>query len=853
MPVVSRFGGTPEVIEHAEELYRLAARHTIRELAESSAEGQRSLFRRVSRHFDNDLARLENQVATMLARRDQWRAFRNSSHPRNVQDFCDLLCFGEEALRNVFRRAGQVDFTEITRAAIDALGTPEAPSDLLYWLDYRIEHLLVDEFQDTSYAQYELLKALTEQWSDGDGRTLFVVGDPMQSIYRFREAEVSLFLKCWKEQQLGSVRLDRIRLISNFRSTPEIVQWTQRTFAPLMCEDDLAHGGVKLRPAEATRPEGGIVPKLIPFIDDKGEEEAREVVRLVEKALPHGEVAILVRSRNHLASMLPALRSANIRYEAIDIDQLRDEQHILDLISLTRAILHVGDQVSWLACVRAPWCGLTLSELSSLAEHEPDRTILDLLSDPEKIARLSSEGRQRALRFQDVMTRAVSHAGRLPLRDLVEQTWLALGGLAVLAEKSHLEDAETYLDLLEQFEEGGTIRDFSLLNERLEFLFAKPVTGADCVKVMTIHNAKGLEFDTVILPKLGAPTRVRERDLLIWTEQIEEDGSATLLVAAQPPRGVDDEEYERVCDEIDITEEHELKRLFYVAATRAKNRLYLVGNANAKKDRTACSKAGSNTFLGLIWSSVEGEFDKALRRKQWQQGTLFPESAEPVNILRRLPANWRTPKLDMSIVWQPELRRATASARKITYEWVSDTGRHVGTVVHEALKRMAREGTEKWNVDRLASLAPTFTSELLRLGVAQSEAKRACEEVVRALTNTLRSERGKWILAAREDARSEWAVSGRIGDKLVNGTVDRAFRDEKGRLWIVDYKISEHQGGELNVFLEEEERRYRAQLDNYGTLLSRMMDGPIHLGLYFPLLDAWREWRFAEEIAEPAH
>ncbi|MBV9082960.1 MAG: UvrD-helicase domain-containing protein, partial [Acidobacteriaceae bacterium] len=108
MPVVSRFGGTPEVIEHAEELYRLAARHTIRELAESSAEEQRSLFRRVSRHFDNDLARLEKQVATMLARRDQWRAFRNSSHPRNVQDFCDLLCFGEEALRNVFRRAGQV-------------------------------------------------------------------------------------------------------------------------------------------------------------------------------------------------------------------------------------------------------------------------------------------------------------------------------------------------------------------------------------------------------------------------------------------------------------------------------------------------------------------------------------------------------------------------------------------------------------------------------------------------------------------------------------------------------------------------------------------------------------------------
>ena len=66
-------------------------------------------------------------------------------------------------------------------------------------LDYRIEHLLVDEFQDTSRAQYELLDALTGQWSDGDGRTLFLVGDPMQSILRFREAEVGLFLRCWAD------------------------------------------------------------------------------------------------------------------------------------------------------------------------------------------------------------------------------------------------------------------------------------------------------------------------------------------------------------------------------------------------------------------------------------------------------------------------------------------------------------------------------------------------------------------------------------------------------------------------------------------------------------------------------
>jgi ATP-dependent exoDNAse (exonuclease V) beta subunit len=85
-----------------------------------------------------------------------------------------------------------------------------------------------------------------------------------------------------------------------------------------------------------------------------------------------------------------------------------------------------------------------------------------------------------------------------------------------------------------------------------------------------------------------------------------------------------------------------------------------------------------------------------------------------------------------------------------------------------------------------------------------------------------------------------------VGDKLVTGTVDRAFRDEEGRFWIVDFKTSEHRGGNLNHFLDEEQRRYRTQMENYGTLVSRLVGGPIWLGLYFPLLDAWREWPFAE-------
>ncbi len=584
-------------------------------------------------------------------------------------------------------------------------------------------------------------------------------------------------------------------------------------------------------------------------MDDKGEEEAAEVVRLASASLGKGNVAILVRSRTQLTSILPALRKAQIRYEAVDIDQLKEEQHVLDLIAITRAVLHVGDRISWLACLRAPWCGLKLADLSKLAEREQNRTVLDLLADPDKIFSLSIDGRMRATRVGEILNKAVLSVGRVRLRDLVEQTWLALGGPACLREKSHREDAQTYLDLIEQFEQGGMIRDFSLLNEQMEFLFAKPVTGSDCIQVMTIHSAKGLEFDTVILPKLGAGARSSDRDLLIWTEQVDEDGNPALLVAAQPRRGTDDQLYQAVCDELSLKENHELKRLFYVAVTRAKNRLFLLGNVKAKKDRSACNKAPSNTFLGLIWPTVADQFEGVLRRRHWHQTSLFSDDDQRGVVLRRLPAKWHAPRFAAGISWEPEFHRETPSARKISYEWVSDVGRHVGTVAHAVLKRIADEGIENWSPQRVSSLLPLFSSELLRLGVARSEEEKASAQVARAITNTLGSSRGRWILQAHEGARSEWAIGGRIGDKLISGTADRVFRDTEKRLWIVDFKTSEHEGGNVERFLREQERRYRPQLESYATLLSRLQPGPILLGLYFPLLDGWREWEFAEEAA----
>jgi ATP-dependent exoDNAse (exonuclease V) beta subunit len=138
--------------------------------------------------------------------------------------------------------------------------------------------------------------------------------------------------------------------------------------------------------------------------------------------------------------------------------------------------------------------------------------------------------------------------------------------------------------------------------------------------------------------------------------------------------------------------------------------------------------------------------------------------------------------------------------------------------------------------------------ELLRLGVPASENTQAVEQVVRAVANALNSTRGRWLLEAHAEARSEYAVGGKLQDRLISGTVDRVFRAEDGRFWIVDFKNSDHKGGNRSAFLDEEQRRYTPQLETYATLLQRVAKGPIMLGLYFPLMDEWREWSFAAGV-----
>ena len=747
----------------------------------------------------------------------------------------EVLRNAASALRDVFAERGEIDFSGIAQAAVEALGEEDAPTDLLLALDVRVQHLLVDEFQDTSLTQWELLRRLTAGWTEGDARTVFLVGDPMQSIYRFREAEVGLFLRA-RERGLPSVRLVPLTLQTNFRSQSGIVDWVNDTFSRVLpTTEDADAGAVPYARSSAHHPTlSGDAVRWHAFTGPDPEAghqaEGRRVAQLARDA-EAGSVAILVRTRAHLDRAVPALKAAGVRFRAVDIEPLGRRPVIQDLLAIARGLAHLADRVAWLAILRAPWCALTMADMHALlnaAPEQSDLTVWELLGDAALVVSLSDEGAARAARTRDALAPFVEGRARGALRERVESAWLALGGPACVERASDLEDAETFFDRLEELDEAGELADPTLLEDHLQRLFASPDVGQEArVQVMTIHRAKGLEFDTVIIPGMERVPRVSDKPLFGWKARA--DGS--LMMA--PVRRADELE-ERAYDylrrlEIDASD-HELERVLYVAATRARKRLHLLGFARTLASGELNPPSSSKSLLGKAWNVAKPEFDAGTR--------IEPASAPDLAYCQEV-RTLDLSVLDVDVPAPPAPPRAAASPQlPLRFDWAGETARHVGTITHRWLQRIGIEGLEAWDARRVAALAPAIERDLVRRGVPRGERAEATGRVTRALATALSDERGRWILAAHPRSRFEYRlrVATAEGTRLI--VIDRLFAEASGRRWIVDYKTSLHEGGGAEAFLDRELERYTPQLAGYVGAFPRE-----HwtAALYFPLMKGWRE------------
>ncbi|MDG1474637.1 MAG: UvrD-helicase domain-containing protein, partial [Porticoccaceae bacterium] len=368
-----------------------------------------------------------------------------------------------------FKSQDQCDYPAITLAALEALSIQEQDlgvTDITLRLDYQLRHILVDEFQDTSGSQLELLTKLVAGWEPNDGRTLFLVGDAMQSLYGFRNANVGLFINSQKNP-IGPVQCIPLTLTTNFRSDPKIVNWVNEVFGEAFPQQsDVSRGAVPYSQSVGFNQTSQ--QSSVSFRGFTGEfaqiAEADHIANTCTKLTANNtSIAILVRSRNHLLHIVPALQKAGLIWEAHGITPLATRMPVLDVISLTKAILSPTNRIAWLSILRAPFCGFSLSDLLLLvnSSNTHPNTGDAIFSQMQTVLKssasnqLSPYGRDSLARITPILARALRMRGRMEIRRLVESTWQALGGPSTLFNTTDVTDVRTYLDLLEAHQKAG--------------------------------------------------------------------------------------------------------------------------------------------------------------------------------------------------------------------------------------------------------------------------------------------------------------------------------------------------------------------------------------------------------------
>lgn len=738
-------------------------------------------------------------------------------------------------LKVLFAERDECDFTEVSMAAKEALRSDSGVSDLSAAAGSTLRHLLVDEMQDTSSSQYELIEQLTRTW-DGHSQTLFLVGDPKQSIYLFRQARVERFLRTMREGRLGDIPLAPLHLTANFRSQAELVENFNHDFSLIFPAPDEPQADsqavdvpfIAAHPSRARTESGTVWHTTILGADETvppkiakqrhSLAEARGIRQAIENwretPLPEGRtkpwrIAVLARVRSHLTHILaeldrPDADGHGIPFRAIDIESLSDRPEVLDALALTRALLHPADRVAWLAVLHGPWCGLGLADLLSLSGNGLPETAKETF--PAAFASrhelLSAEGRHLFDRVWPILSAALQQRGRTSTATWVERTWRSLGGDVSLTS-SEMKNVQLFLRALRKVEEPGGRVDLSALEAAVDRLCAEPRPSGDnefVVDLSTIHKAKGLEWDVVFVPGLERASQANRSDLLNWLELDTSDASmAHVILAPIYGKGAEPDALHKwishVRSERDAAER---KRLFYVACTRAREELHLFAAATLNKAHEPTARPG--TLLQAAWPAAQTHFAEtstktaeALRLSlELEDESSFPlalaagaentREAPPkiYPILHRLPANFR-----------PEARFEAAASVRLPYPQAatlpqqptferpegSYAVRAFGNVVHRFLQLTAdrlENSASEAVLAEFPSWLPRITAALRAEGLPPSTIEQQMPRVLQALSRALTDEVGRWILSPHANSHSEQPLRV-VSSSVSELRVDRIF------------------------------------------------------------------------------
>lgn len=701
-------------------------------------------------------------------------------------------------LHLVFKDKSQVDFSEISLQASRCLGD-EVPTELDLYLDYQIEHLLIDEFQDTSINQFELIAKLIRQWTPDDERTLFIVGDPMQSIYRFRQADVAVFLTA-KEKGIADIPLTYLKLTCNFRSNTTVINWVnQLSQAIFPSQDSILLGAVSYSASQAMKQGES---QLQAYACDGELAQAKQIAAAI-KQYGDKKIAILVSNRNQLSILLPYLIKEGISVNGVDLHRLNQTPLISALYALTRVLHEPEQRLYWCQLLCSPLCGIDYPDLFLL--HDTLENGFNDCKNSQAFTSLPSAVKERLSFVIDTINHYQQFLYRKPFYSIVYDAFRALNGELLIGERES--DLHAFFQLLES--ETHYPIEITTLETKINKLYSSDNSQSN-VDVMTIHKSKGLEFDTVILPSLNAVGKSSQSNLFKTLEVLDEQSHSGLLISPIKSSEQSSNAMYQFIAELEKRKLYNEKlRLLYVALTRAKSNLILLSS------KLYINKGSKSSFLSLIKTHIE--FEEISADDNSDQSTITFDRLQQSSFqgpIRTLP---------FIEAYEPK--------PPVSY----DKRRLTGIYIHALMYHIA-----KAHYQDLSALKHSQLQHLLaNIGIEPPDQDEVLARATLALSKVFQSSKGRWLISKHEAEENEYPLSTPEG----NFVIDRTFIHNNTR-YIIDYKFSE--------LSQKVNPSYIAQLNNYAKQMSvldehtRGQSLPIQLVLYYPIEYTFIEWEWGE-------
>lgn len=638
----------------------------------------------------------------------------------------NLLKLAAAKLQQLFVQEHTYDFIAIAEYGLLALGDEEHITDLALKLDHKLSHILVDEFQDLSWQQYDLLEKLTKEM-DPENASLFFVGDPQQSIYRFRQADPEIFNSV-RDLGIGSFKPISLQLLVNFRSNLGVVSLVNNLFNKEQVDLSLTSSNNYVQAISNSTLK--VNPKVC-FAES--EEQISSIIDYLQQNGIAG-VTILVKNKSHARELLPYLDSEGIEYQAHGLSSLLEQQFILDLLTLTRILTNKYDRVAWLAFLRSPFIGLTIQEIQELFVHDLETTILQqiLNTRPKELEH-----------FISVYERAIFEYADLEFTQKFSRIFQDLGGLALLTEKHKIYFSE-YINFLTRDDIKNNIYDLDYIKKQLEQMQVDEPVNSSILNIMTIHKSKGLEFDKVILYGLDRRGQSDLSNLINWQVN---NVKRNILISSLGDPG-----YDYIKLKAKYKQQAEVNRVFYVALTRAKSELIII----------LSSKPSKNSIWGKNIEVLEA-FNYQCHR---QINISEQADKQLVKIVNKKPISINNQQLYVN-------------------DFIEPTPAIVGDVIHKLLEYFHRVDFAR---DKFAYYLTDehITRQLQQFGILDQSLTNIIKTSV---TGVITSEKLQWLWFKRNWDHAEYAIIKRIRNKVSEFKLDRIFIEQK-KIYIIDYKTA---------------------------------------------------------------